>query len=254
MAKLFPSSWQRIARAKTHIRDLDRCVQTFINRKPYKLFIQPQKDGIHEIHKLKAMRRNLPSSFSNIATDAIENLRAALDHPIYTIGAKIHTDPKILRLISFPFSTDSSTFPSSIGNCCKSFPEEIVSLLTSFKPFNGGNNTLWAINELAKTSKHKALTTVAFNILSMKVREISGFVDLALPPFWDRLNNEFVIGTRRQDTHATYKAGFQFDVGLGDVPAISSIPCVGLLNEMAGIVEGIVSGVEAECRRIKFFG
>ena len=84
----FAGSKRRLAHAKTHIRDLDRTVKAFVNRKPYRLVIEPAPDGIHQIHKLKARRKTLPTSFVDLSTDAFENLRAALDLAIHPIAGR----------------------------------------------------------------------------------------------------------------------------------------------------------------------
>jgi hypothetical protein len=249
-----PSSRQRTARAKAHIRNLDRFVKGFIRRKPYKQVIQPHTDGIHEIHKLKARRRSLPRSFADVSTDAIENMRAALDQAVYAIAiAHGITDHRVLRNVAFPFSSSATDFQTRLNGACPGFPKEILTLLESFKPYKEGNNTLWAINELANTSKHKTLTTVAFRIIAAYTHEISGIGSFVFPPQWDRPQNEFVLGTARPNTRVKYKVGFAFNIGFDDIPVIAGKAIIGVLNDMASIVDRIVAGIESEGRRIGLF-
>jgi hypothetical protein len=247
----FASSRQRVARAQAHIRYLDTLVKAFIRRKPYKHVIQPHPDGIHEIHKLKARRRHLPRSFVDVSTDAIENLRAALDHAAYTIAiAHRITNPKILKSIAFPFGANHVAFTVRMRNCCPGFPKEILTLLESFKPYYGGDNILWAINELANTSKHKTLTTVAFRITEAYTHEIRGMGNMQFPPQWDRANNEFVLGMVKRKAHVTYNVSLAFNVGLDDIPSIAGNPICGALNAITRKIDYIVTELELEARRI----
>lgn len=248
------SSHQRLARAKTHIRHLDRIVKSFIRRKPYKHVIEPHSDGVHEIHILKARRFNLPRSFADVSTDAIENMRAALDQAVYAIAiAHGIADRRVLKNVAFPFSSSATDFPSRLTGACPGFPKEILTLLESFKPYKERDNTLWTINELANTSKHKSLTTVAFQLVAAHVYEISGMGNLSFPPQWDRVHNEFVLGTAKPNTRVKYEVRFAFNIGLDDLPVLAGKPITGVLNDMACQVEHIVTEIEAEGRKIGLF-
>lgn len=254
MSNHLAGSRQRAARAKAHIRNLDRIVKSFIRRKPYKHVIEPHPDGIHEIHKLKARRRNLPHSFADFSTDAIQNMRAALDQAVYAIAlAHGISNHRVLRSVAFPFSSSASDFQTRLKGACPGFPQEILKLLGSFKPYKGGINTLWAINELANTSKHKTLTTVAFRIVAAHTYEISGMGNIVFPPQWNRTRNEFVLGTAMPNTRVMYRVGFAFNIGLDDIPLIAGKPIIGVLNDMASIVDSLLDQLESEGCRIGLF-
>ncbi|HJS66812.1 MAG TPA: hypothetical protein VJ760_05710 [Nitrospiraceae bacterium] len=247
----FESARRRITRAKKHIHNLNRTVKAFLNRKPYRHVIEPAGDGIHEVHKLKAKRRTLPCSFSDIAIDVIENLRAALDHAVYPIAVKVGAPN--LDKIYFPFCASANDFRSRVNGSCPGFPKEIVTLLESFKPYQGGNNALWALSEMSKISKHRAIPMVAFVITGMNAHEIRGFGNFSMPPQWDRINNEFILGWTVPNTEARYNARFSFNIGFEDIPIIGRKPLIGILNEMASIVDGILMGLKAETNRIGLF-
>ncbi len=99
-------------------------------------------------------------------------MRAALDQAVYTIAiAHGVTEQKILRNVAFPFSSSAADFQSRLNGACLNFPRAILTVLESAKPYKGGDHALWAINELANTSKHKTLTTVAFRIIGAYAHE-----------------------------------------------------------------------------------
>lgn len=246
----FESSRRRLVHAKTHIRNVGRVFKAWAKRKPYKRVSKRHRDGIYETIKLKARRRTLPRAFSDISTDAIENLRAALDHATYAIAIAAGIKGDALHFIYFPFGANKAAFAKKLRKGYPNFPNPILAFFCGLKPYHQGNDTLWAINEMANTSKHKTLTVVAFNITAAHAFEVKGIGNLSLPPTWDRSNNEFVLGTRRRDADATYHVGFRFQVSFEQPQVISRKPFIGVLNEMASIVEGIIDGIEAEVRRI----
>lgn len=245
---------QRLARAKTHIRNLDRIVKSFLRRKPYKYGIEPHQDGIHEIHKLKAKRRTLPRSFADISADAIENMRAALDQAVYAIAIAYGiTEQRILKKVAFPFSPSATDFPSRLKGVCPNFPQAILTVLESAKPYKGGDDALWAINELANTSKHKTLTPVAFQITSSYAHEIRGLSNFRFPPKWDRGQNEFVLGTAEFGKGVHLKVQFQYSIAFDDIPFLAGKGIVDVLNGMARIVDRLINELESEGCRVGLF-
>lgn len=233
---------------------MDRVVKAFMARKPYKLVSKPHRNGTHDILKLRTKRRRLPASFADLSNDAIENLRAALDHTIYAIADATPTvDPKRLRDIYFPFGRDKARFAKRIRETCPGFRKEILALLCAFHPYKGGNDTLWAINEMAVISKHKTVTKIIFSIPAAHTYEISGVTHLALPPVFNRDKNEFVLGLIPHGSRARYNAGFAYQIGFEDIPILAGKPAVGILTQMARIVDGILTGLERESRRIGLF-
>jgi hypothetical protein len=128
-----------------------------------------------------------------------------------------------------------------------------MALLASFKPYEGGNDPLWALNELVRVSKHKDLTAVAFSLSAVEVNHIEGIYGFQIPPLFIEANNEFILGFSDPKTTPTYKARLKFEIGFKDVPSVARQPCVAILHRMAGIVDGIVTALEAESRRIGLF-
>src|SRR4051812_28231007 len=174
--KPFDGARQRLGRAKTHIRQLDRTIKLFWDRNPYKGVFEPTADGLYEVWKLRGKRRTLPQSFADIATDAIENLHAALDLATFDIGFPLNKDsPAILKDIAFPVSRTEAGFNSQLGKCRK-FPKKILAVLRRFEPYHSGQGAaIWALHELANISKHRALTTILCNFRLISVVEIRGF-------------------------------------------------------------------------------
>jgi len=145
---------------------------------------------------------------------------------------------------------------------CKDLPAEITSLLISFKPYKGGNNALWAMNELCNSPKHKLLYPVSLAGGQTIITPTGNRrFDLSpdgqferfefFPPRWDRDKNELILGY--MPSRLKFKGDFDvtFTVALDDVDeVVRGQHPVGVLRAMAGEVERVLMTTEAECRRI----
>jgi hypothetical protein len=68
----FHSAKRRVARAKDHIRDLERQISFFLDQKPYATLAETDADGVSKTHKIK-FTKPIPHSLGDIAADAIDN-------------------------------------------------------------------------------------------------------------------------------------------------------------------------------------
>lgn len=180
------SSRYCIERAKHHIRDFEWQVIEFYASKPYTKIIETDSDTSEELHKIKLVKP-MPIALPGIAFDVVNNLRPALDQACYAINPQKNGS-------SFPFARNTKHFENSINGKTKHLPKEIVDLIRRFKPYKGGDNLLWALNELCNANKHAIVCPVA---------TVSGGVAAdtlvmrgpgkMLPPRWDRTKNEMIL-------------------------------------------------------------
>jgi hypothetical protein len=199
MSDPFTSARRKIARAKRHILDLEREITAFIGENPYIQVVEddPQRPG-YRFHKIK-LTKTLPESFADLIGDAVNNLRAALDHACYAVAA---ASGKIVpREAYFPFAGDASKLDSAIKGRSKDVPQEIHPLLRSFQPYKGGNEILWTLNLLCIADRHKMITPIGTGIVrpGTNIRG-TGFFDMPIPPVWDRSKLRIAIRLIRATT------------------------------------------------------
>jgi hypothetical protein len=134
---------------------------------------------------------------------------------------------------------------------CKDLPTEITALFVSFKPCKGGNNALWALNELANTPKHKMLIPIVIGGAALFISsEIYGSVTYEIPE-WDSANNELVFLRTAPETKVSYNAHIAFSVALDNIEdVVRGQSPVAVLRIMANEVESVLVAAEAESRRI----
>jgi len=96
------------------------------------------------------------------AGDVVVNLRGALDHLAYQL-TKVHR-PRITikeeRDISFPICKDLAGYEKARKTVIKLVGPRAIKLIDALKPYKGGNEALFRLNELNNINKHKLLPTI----------------------------------------------------------------------------------------------
>lgn len=248
MSDPFHSSKYSLARAKQHISDLQRQIVEFFNTHPYAEIVEIDPDTGEKVHKFK-LTKPMPVALPGLAFDAINNLRSALDQAIYAVillacGRKV-------RNAFFPIARTEADFENAVRGRLKDLPKEITDLVRALKPYKGGNNLLWTLNEICNTNKHAAISPVAVFTGSIDYRHavVTGGARF-MPPVWDRAKNEMEFV--RLPPGGKFEAHFSCNthIAIHDIEFIDGHPVDAILNDFSYVVEGIVMAVEAESRRL----
>jgi hypothetical protein len=249
MADLFESSRQKLARADKHFAELQREIFAFNNLQPYERVIEahPDKPG-HTVEKIR-MTQPIPAGIADNTADIAISLRSALDNAGYAIAiAAGASNPKHC---AFPFAGGVANMPSALGRC-KDIPEKIHPLFCGFQPYKGGNDLLWALNEIANTDKHRMVIAIgqAFARHGVNVRG-TGFFSMPDPHFWNRDKNEMELIELGPGATYQYDFQFRFFIAFHDIEIIDGQSITRVLHDMGRIVERLLLAIEAEARRLK---
>ncbi|CAG9933683.1 conserved protein of unknown function [Candidatus Nitrotoga arctica] len=248
MTDPFNSSKRRISRAKVHIHDLNGRINKFLVDYPCSHAVETDTNGIDQLHKIK-FSTTIPDSFGEIAADALENLRAALDQAGYAVAVAAGVgDP---RKAYFPIGDDAMNLESIITMNCKNIPSEIVAIFRGFQPYQGGNDLIWALNKANNINKHRLLVPACqfLSNMNLKIRGSGGDCRIP-PPIWDRRKNEVVFAVTSNDAKIEYNVNGAYCVSFDEIEVIRGYPAAHILGAMACEVECIVMATETEVRRI----
>ena len=245
-----------LARAKHHIQDVKSQVDAYIKSKPGTYAVEIDPDGFHKLHKVRFIRP--PEIIANIVFDAANNLRATLDQAGY--ASAVAANSSSLKATKFPFAPDAIKFGQNVIGGCKDLPPAIRTLFASFKSYKGGNDILWAMNELCNTSKHLSLVPVSLKRGAMGWVKVTPKIFGALAPNkinfpkWDPEKHEIIFDRTHPLTDLQFDADsdLKFSVAVEAIEVVRSEPLIGILNNMALEVESILLATEAECRRVGF--
>jgi hypothetical protein len=177
-------------------------------------------------------------------------LRASLDLAVAEVG-QLAGAPKLDKLY-FPFCATDSDLAGRISSCCNGIPDEIKTLLASYKPYFGGEDVLWAVNELCRTSKHRLIVPVSTNA-HVIFRSIEG-VGGGLPIFINEglvqcSENEIVLARTERGLHYKYNAKLFLGVAFGQVKIVGGKEVFPALTSMMKAVSVVVDEIEQECKK-----
>jgi hypothetical protein len=247
-ADIFSSPKRRIARAKKNIAGLDAQIQSFFNKKPYASVVEADAQGINNIHKIKIINP-IPDALIDETVGAAEELRSALDQAVY---ATIVATGKTSRNIFFPIASSETDLDSVIKRG-KDIPPDIVTLCRSFKPYKGGNDLIWALNETRNGTTHRLLVPVGVAIGNSHLKHMRCpglVVEMTFPPQWNTEKDELVFAVIGPNTHIEYEMQLNFLIAFNEIDFIRGQPAVPVLNAMTSEVERIVLTIESESIRL----
>jgi hypothetical protein len=269
MTNFFHSARSRITRAEAHITNIEETANAFVAETPYRFVVESDTDGLLQFHKVKLIKA-LPDGLTNVAADAIENLRSALDNAAYVIAlaAGIYktrgkAEPKSSY---FPFAGSLAELSNVIKGRCRDLPEAIVALMRSFQPYKGGNDLLWSLTELCNANKHRLLVPIGVSvgpaIISMFLKdelpptfgpEGPEWPRFTWPPEWNHEKQEGAFAVVGPDAYIEYSFDLTVSVAFADIGAVGGEPAVRILQQLLVEVTGIVNALEAESRKLGLF-
>jgi hypothetical protein len=181
MANIFDGPNRMLSRGRHHIAELTTQINSFVQDKPWSRVIEVDTDGTTELHKIRFTRR-LSEDLPNIVFDAANNLRSALDQAAFQIAVR-HTGSAAPKHAKFPVGPTRDHMLNNLAGGCKDLPQEIQTLFSGFEPYMGGNDILWALNELCNAPKHKTLVPVQLSGGAITIS--NGIFSGAPNPTWE---------------------------------------------------------------------
>ncbi|HEV7483034.1 MAG TPA: hypothetical protein VGO13_08035 [Solirubrobacterales bacterium] len=155
------SAQRKLKRGIEHVRTLLGEVRSYEEAGAYIFdYEQEIRSETEAVYRCFADRKvALPMHWPLLAGEAIQNLRAALDHLVYEkSGGKSST--------SFPIFTDRKEYEEKAPGRLKGVSEEIAKQIAEFQPFrfmpeDASQHPLAQLSSLSNRDKHKVLSTVA---------------------------------------------------------------------------------------------
>lgn len=194
--------------------------------------------------------QDLPEEFSEITSEALTMLRLSLDHAVYSVAIAAGNTPKIGDAC-FPFARNAAHFEASLKGRCAQVPPEMYDLFRRCKPYEGGNEPLWALN-VTRGFTHAMLVpgvTTAF-IGGMDIRGM-GWISMPLKPVMDS-KHEMELCTLAPQAAVQGKYQLAVYVAFGEVGSVAGKNVGEVLELFIKLVETIVNEIEAETRRLGF--
>lgn len=255
MSDPFRNPKRRLARVKQHINQLERHINRVFGPGLLKLEKTIEYIGVHKAMIVKFRQvRDVPDELGDTAVEAFDAIRSALDQACSASAVSLGVaQPKTY----FPFADTEELLANVIKGRCKDIHPDVVDLLRSFQPYEGGNKLLWALNQVRRSNQHHVLAEVgvgsnAIELRSVEVDRTGPFGFAIRMPQWDRERRE--IHVIHADPATEFRAldiGVKFYAALGDAGILTGEPVIPVLNQLTREAERIVMAIEAETLRIK---
>ncbi len=136
--------------------ELDNEIKSFTQKNPYEIGWQKESDGAIKYFMTKV--ETIPDNVNLLVGEVLQNLRTALDHMAVQIYSKRRMNTNI-RSIFFPINESEVKFNEWTKKAPKEFSKDVINEIISIKPYRGGNDLLWQLNELNNIDKHRMLVT-----------------------------------------------------------------------------------------------
>jgi hypothetical protein len=242
MSGPFRSARRRLARAESHISNLECAVGAYLQSEAYAIVTEPHYLGIERFFQVKLkLVKPIPDELSDVAVEAIDALRSALDQTCFAVATKPDS-----KSAYFPFGDTAAGLENVIQGRCKDLPPEIVDLLRSFKPYRDGDEILWGFNKVRQLNQHAILAAVGVATEAMALSNINLFDgELGIAnPHWDREKNEMLIATVSHAAKYNFNANVAIKIVFNDAGPLTELEAVPLLRTSAYKVANIIDEVE----------
>ena len=189
----------------------------------------------------------LPKDFPQIAFDIVNNLRSTLDHSVFSSVTLL--TGRELDGTKFPFGDTQADAWKDAKRKCKHVPHDILNFCLSFAPYPQGNKPLWGLNKLRNTKSHRILIPMISKLNPAFLGESHpGIVEKQSE--WNPANGMFEVEiNQRKEPNTMAAFSFKLDMCIGTGTFIGE-PAIGVFDNLCGITERILSGIETETARI----
>lgn len=194
---------------------------------------------------------DVPETLSTKATQIVTSLRSALDQA--TWQASILLGAKEKERIYFPIAKSKQSFEDMFKGkgSAMNIPSQLHPSLKALGGFPGGNDLLYALSAISNPGKHTKTYRVGVEISEMDFGGFGDIVEAAMPPRFDAERKEFVFYVTTISGGFNHKIEIVPHVVFADAPIVKDRSVAHVLDQMVGMANGIVSGIEAESDKIR---
>src|SRR5436190_15222019 len=150
----------KIERAKEHIANLETEIPAFGKGDFYTAVPNIDKQTGEVVIRLR-VRERPPPRWGAVAGDAVHNLRSALNILWRTVWSVTVRDEN--RKDSFRIFDSADAFKTRFRGKQQGGRQPVVDILQALKPYKGGNDLLWMLEEINNTDKHRMLIPILMN-------------------------------------------------------------------------------------------
>lgn len=254
MSENLNSASEMLDDAYTQIRELEGQVAEFFGSRPYQRVVEHSVKTRSDTHKIK-LTRQIPGQIRSRTRHIASDIRSSLDHIGY--ASAIATGKPNPRRTYFPFARSADEVGNVKKRNCQDLPDNIFNVFWGFKPYLGGDDILWALNELANCNKHRSVVPVGHGLAGGQMMHnfsCDGMChDMAFPPRWNTEKSEAILCVVDSTANTHYSLQLGFDICFGEVDVLKGKPVIPVLKYFEKLARDIIQAVKSEGVRSGIF-
>lgn len=256
----FALIWHKVGRANKHIADLNTALRAFGATNPYRVGGKRDAQSRKPVYYMAKVDA-VPPEISMILGDAVQNLRASLDHlaqQLYLVGSD---GAEYRSMTGFFIASKASEYERLVGAKLEGMRQDAVNALRALEPYKGGKgNDFWVLHSLNNIEKHRAIVAAASAYRSVDVgrlmmRALAPVAEKVMPGIKlptpaialmpaDNLcplkeGHELFIDSA--DAEFDEQMKFTFDVVIYEPEVIKPMPMMEFIQNLANLVSNTVT-------------
>ncbi len=231
---LLASAKLKIEGADSHIKDVASQIRAFFETEPYPIRTYIDVEPPKQWFKVELIRA-LPGPLYARIGDALSNTRSSLDH---LAGALAVKNGYAAGSANFPVARDQKVFESKrTQEKEKILGKDAWGMICGLKPYRGGNDLLWSLNNLRNTDFHETVVPIAsavfnssFNFRVQTVDQTS-LIEMPTPARFDENMVARIVGMPTSATISNGDFKVALDVAFSKVEPVEGQPVVAVLQQ-----------------------
>jgi hypothetical protein len=150
----------KLHRARQHVQTLNAQVASFGDRDPYAFVEQLEPQLGQHVVRVKVQREPLPM-WSALVGDALQDMRAALEHLAYALAVAYSGEPDDPEKVSFPITDTLGKFNAVRKQKIGLIDPAAQALIQEVQPYHRGDraefHSLMVLDDLARVDRHRTL-------------------------------------------------------------------------------------------------
>lgn len=236
--------------ARADVEDFATGCQTFIDNCQLEFIADYNQEADQTIVRAR-VRTDIPDELERDAVRLVMEMRATLDKAV-NAAAKVITNSGDVRYTSFPFGTCKAEVEGQLRaerGQLRNIPKELHEHLLGLAPHMGGNDLLAAFGVFSNPAKHEAVLAVNLRLLGIGINSGNWHFD-RVQIIWNEAKDEAELFRLRGRLKSYNGLRISCGVAFHDAKGLTDKEVSSTLCEIAGMVETIVLGLEAETARI----
>lgn len=166
----------KLHRARGQIEELRPLINDLLGNTGFQIISRVDSDADEEIWSF-VFDGTVPRQIAIIIGEILHNLRTPLDHLVWALAERNH---RASREAGFPFGNQEAGFEQQLAKKCKALSASAKERIRGFSPYPDGNPLLWAVHNLNRSDKHRAVIPVNVRTESNKTSYLFVHAGMAL--------------------------------------------------------------------------